>query len=465
MWARLKATIKHLRFRSKRRTIELRQLRDVVRSKDRTILALRARIQELESITEPQRVFNCVYPAQMMALAVYMVVNGASLRCAAASSGFFAELMGWDHPAPSWKTISHWVKRCGLYSLQLTQNLEGEYTAVIDASIQIGKEQLLLMLGVKNQPGRCRSAPLTMQDVVVLGMEVQNGWLGKEVADFIKRNLELRPLVKLTHVISDRGTNLLAAFRRLDLPWVSDCTHVMMNIVKQLFDHDVSLKEMSGKIGELRKNHAFTIWAGLLPPTLRNKDRFLKIFTIVDWVDRIDGYWNKLPARMRSQVKFCRNRWLILRLRQVHELIIISSRILKNAGLSEKSHQRWRVAVKEYRGRHRVMTWQAKFFIAEMETYFVQHANRYKGLDQVLCCSEIIESIFSRYKNKGGMKAISADVLSINLYSQVISTKFIHDAMAAVSCKAVDEWQQKNVCHNRYGLRRRMDKELRTVDG
>ncbi len=101
------------------------------------------------------------------------------------------------------------------------------------------------MLGVNNQPGRYRSAPLTMQDVVVLGMEVQNDWLSEEVADFIKRNLELHPLVKLTHVISDRGTNPLAAFRRLDLPWVSDCTHMMMNIVKQLFDHDVKLKEMS----------------------------------------------------------------------------------------------------------------------------------------------------------------------------------------------------------------------------
>ena len=72
-----------------------------------------------------------------------------------------------------------------------------------------------------------------MQDVFVLGMEVQNGWLGKEVADFIKRNLELRPLVKLTHVISDR-VNSLAAFRRLDLPWVSDCTHVMMNRAEAL---------------------------------------------------------------------------------------------------------------------------------------------------------------------------------------------------------------------------------------
>jgi len=43
---------------------------------------------------------------------------------------------------------------------------------------------------------------------------------------------------------------------------------------------------------------------------------------------------------------------------------------------------------------------------------------------QLLCCSEIIESIFGRYKNKGGMKAISADVLSIALYNQTLSSGF-----------------------------------------
>ena len=78
-----------------------------------------------------------------------------------------------------------------------------------------------------------------------------------------------------------------------------------------------------------------------------------------------------------------------------------------------------------------------------------------------LRCSDIIESIFGRYKNKGGMKAISADVLSIALYNQALSSGFVQTAMKSVTSPMLDEWRCDNVCHNRYGVRRRMEKELK----
>lgn len=61
------------------------------------------------------------------------------------------------------------------------------------------------------------------------------------------------------------------------------------------------------------------------------------------------------------------------------------------------------------------------------------------------------------------MKAISADVLSIALYNQEISCEFIQCATANVSCQDVEDWQIDNVCHNRYGLRRIMKQELKSV--
>jgi len=84
---------------------------------------------------------------------------------------------------------------------------------------------------------------------------------------------------------------------------------------------------------------------------------------------------------------------------------------------------------------------------------------------QLLCCSDIIESIFGRYKNKGGMRAISADVLSIALYNQTLSNSFVQTAMKSVTGPMLDEWRCDNVCHNRYGVRRRMEKELKSAGG
>jgi hypothetical protein len=73
------------------------------------------------------------------------------------------------------------------------------------------------MLGVKAAAGQCVSAPLQGADVEVLGMEVQNSWTGSFIASFIQDNLSRYPGLNLLHIISDRGTSLLAAMRSVSL--------------------------------------------------------------------------------------------------------------------------------------------------------------------------------------------------------------------------------------------------------
>lgn len=143
-------------------------------------------------------------------------------------------------------------------------------------------------------------------------------------------------------------------------------------------------------------------WGGLLPPSLRDKDRFLRIFTIVEWAARMDSYWAKLPAEARQHIAFYRKVCpLILRLRQVKELIVIASAILKKAGLSEYSFQRWEESTAEYLLSQEVVTSQAKAFIAKINAYFTEHAKLYKDRSQVLRCSDIIEGTFGDTKIKG----------------------------------------------------------------
>ncbi len=466
MWARLKATIKRAKFRGKNQTIKLRKLKSQIKDRDSAIAKRDNEIDSLRKITEPIKIFNHVYPAQMVAIAVFTVVHaGGSLRCAAKVAEFYAKMIGWkSYGQPSPTTIRNWVIRCGYSALTYARDLKGDYVVIIDESIQIGKEKLLLMLGVKIEQDQCYCAPLNGADVQVLGIEVQQSWTSPYIARFIKDNLSRYPGLRLLHVVSDRGTSLLAAMRSLNLRWVSDCSHVMMNAVKEIFGQDTALSEISASIGHIRRRLMLTDWSSLLPPTLRDKDRFLRIFTIVQWADRMDDYWSKLSKEGRQHIAFYRKAWpLIRRMRQVRDLIVIASAILKTAGLSEHSFQRWKDAVAQYLDTQKVVTKQARAFISKIDTYFTSHAALYKGQNQLLCCSDIIESTFSRYKNKGGMKAISADVLSIALYNREINREFVREALERVSCQEVEEWQTKNVCHNRYGLRKRMDLELKSV--
>ena len=399
----------------------------------------------------------------MMALAVFVVLQGGSLRCAAATAGFYAELMGWKFcGAPAFKTVSNWVERCGLHALNLTKTLSGQYVGILDGSIQIGKEQLLLLLGVRAEHAASLNRPLRVADVDVLGMEVQSSWNGDEVADFMRRTLAERPGLRLRYVVCDRGGNLLAALRVLALPVVSDCSHVMMNLVKRIFKNDTALSRLCAQVGELRQSLLLTDYAFALPATLRDRDRFGRIFTLVPWMDRIDRYAaaGGLNAEMYARLSAGRSRWLDLRLRQVHELLVLTAKLIKHEGLSQGSYDKWLLQIITFVQAQSKLTVQARAFIEGMMAYYTQHAAAYATDRKVLSCSDIIESIFGRYKNKGGMKAISADVLTIALYNQPLSIPFVQTAMRQVSGPQLDQWRSQNVCHNRYGIRKRMEREL-----
>jgi len=346
----------------------------------------------------------------------------------------------------------------------IVKTFQGIMWLFLDESIQIGKEKLLLMLGVPIHKGQSYSQPLIHQDVVVLGMEVRTSWKGGAIADFIKARLQQCKQLNLLYLISDQGTSIKAAVKQLNMDRVSDCTHVMMNAVKALFEHDEALSQFCTQVGELRRRLILTDFTILLPPTLRDKDRFLRVFTLVRWADRMDGWWVRLCPKAKRHLQFYRdNSTLLYNLRQVRHLIVMTSSILKNAGLSQSSYQRWKAKIAEFRTSTQHICNQATTFIKIIDDYFQAHTRLYEKHTQLLCCSDIIESTFGKYKNKKGMKVISADVLSIALYSRHITTDFAKQAMENISCKDVDEWQQKYVCPNRFGLMHKMKQELKNA--
>jgi hypothetical protein len=432
--------------------------------RDRRIERLEARIKQLEQRLEPRRVANYHYPLQIILIAVFMVVQAqGSLRCAAKTVGFVSKLLGWDYGIPSAATVRNWVLKIGHYALHHPQVLRGDFSLILDESIQIGGEKLLLMLGLPLPANSCYSEAITMEQVCVLGLEVQRSWTAEAIVEFYHSTLSRYLDIKVLHLICDQGTNLLAAMRQLGLSWVSDCSHVMMNAAKTIFAEDTKLSELCAQVGRLRRQVLLGEWGFLAPPTLRDKDRFHRVFDLVAWLDRLKSYGNQLPAAGRAKLCFLLpHHWLIKRLRQVHDLMAISARILKRRGLSQWSYQRWKAAVQTYLGGQAQVTAAARRFVSIIDQYFQDHRHLYADQDQVICCSDIIESMFGRYKNKGGVKVISADVLSIALYGRELNPDWVVTALEATTEQHVIDWQNRYTSDNRYSILRRMARELKT---
>lgn len=448
----VKATLKYW----KKRTLSIFHLSEIYRlrlsRRDKYIKRLETENANLRSIIEPEKVSRHHYPAQMVAMAVFIVVRGGSLRLAAAAAGFYAEMMGWSYNTPSHVTIRNWVLRCGFSVLEAGKDLTGDFTVIFDETVQIGKEKLLLMLGVPNSMHQTQCGELRHEDVHVLGMSVRTSWTGQAVCDFVKERVEDLG-INLTKIISDRGTNLLKACKLLKVPHIGDCSHHMMNGVKAIFKDDAELSKLCAEIGKLRTRLCMTDYAYLLPPTLRDKDRFCRMFQLVDWIDRIKLYTKNDEEGVKEYLSFLiGTEQLILRLRQVRSLVEISGEILRRSGLSEAARILWEQRTAEYLKSQTQVTQAAHVFIKHMRLYFELHKPLMETGQRWLCCSEVIESIFGRYKNKGGMKAISADILAIPLYGQKISVAWVKNAMEKTLLNNVENWEAEQVCMNRYGI-------------
>ena len=462
MRARLKAKAQRWKNTAIEATKSRRLLKAQLRRSRQRVSLLENKVATLQAQAAPMAISGHTYPAQLVALAVFIVVHAnGSLRCAAKTVGFVSQMLGWKFKAPSHTTVRRWVMRLGFFQLQQTQHLSGDYVALLDESIQIGREKLLLLLGVKIEADRSRCQPLRADDVTVLGLEVQTSWTGQAVADFLSRNLDTLTNVNIIHFITDGGTNLAKALNIKGFDAVADCTHVLMNAVKKLLAEDKILSQLHANVGKLRRRLILTEFGYLLPPSLRDKDRFIRIFTLGKWIERIDRWWPKLSAPARAHLDFIqRARPRVQVMNELRVVVEQAAALLKGSGLSATTQGRWKDYTTSCRqNKHRCP--EVDKLLDTITNYFDQHADLIDHHGRLLCCTDIIESLFGRYKNKGGTPTISADALAIPLYSLTITPEFVQRALTVTPYKKVEAWEQLRTCENRYAQMRRMERELK----
>lgn len=459
MQAPLKDTLRKLknRLQSKQRYCRCLQMR--LRTRDAQIIKLRAERDALAARLAPRPLAHHHYPVQMIALAVFIVSQaGGSLRGAAKTVAYFARLMGWDYGAPSHATIDNWTRRLGLYCLEHEAAPVGRYAAIIDESIQIGAERCLLLLGVPLADTHCRLAPLDRSCVRVLGVQVGRSWKSAQVATFLRRCLGAEPHLQVAYVISDGGRNLLAALRSLELDTVSDCTHLLTRCLKRSLADHAPLSRLAAFLGTYRRDRLLGRFGHLAPPTLRDKDRFLRIFLILDWVDRLRSGWSALSTAEQQSLAYLNGAetlQLLEELRQLRRLVSLAAAILKTSGLNAAARRAWQQRLADYRASLTLCP-LAEQLAAVVSDYFEQHAELIRKHKRLLCCSDIIESTFGTYKNKGGMQVISSDVLYLPLLGRTINADLVTKGLRTVSQPLVEQWNKQYTCDNRYRQLRRL---------
>ena len=410
---------------------------------------------DLKKDSAPTKVKNHHYPLELIWMSVLMHIKfNVSLRGVSQSIMKLGQLYGLKIDCLSHMTIRNWCLKFGLYCL--SQRLSsGKYVLISDESVEIGRERLLLLYVIPIED-YSPIAPLSMEDVKVLDLGVKTAWSSEDVAKRIQTKAELYGL-EIVYGISDNCSKLKRAMAQCNLKWIGDCTHEIANVSKALFKKDKESNSFISKMNRLRRKWILSKHMLLVPPQLRTKDRFNQMFIIHKWAEQILADWQNINAEAREELKFVqKNKALIKSMRQCYDLINIFCTIFKAKGVQQNSLKAWKMKVQEYKNNELLCT-KALQFIKKMNAYLDKQKETIPQEMQILCCSDIIESTFGKYKNKG-VKMITDDVLKIAGYSNPITLEEIQQAMQYTRAVDVIKWKEKNTTVSKLALLKRKKK-------
>ena len=356
----------------------------------------------------------------------------------------------------SHQTVSDWVKTFGLAMYSEARNYiktsKMKYALIIDESITIGSQKLLLILAV---PSEHSGHALTHDDVKVVGMYVASSWNSVNIAEKL-REIIADVSYKPEYLLSDNGHNLVKSACDLEIPRHRDIGHTFGVFLKEAYGEDIEFKEFTIEMGKARLKYHLTNKAYLLPPNQRAISRFLNCFDWVEWGNCIIDNFDVLSAEEQLAFAFVpRHEDMLRELRHVMDCYKYIMERVKNEGLSVKLYHELRYYIirehldaKKDKSR-RVLVNIIRYM--DEEVSMLKPGERAHNLS-----SDIIESTFGVYKDRkspNNLYGVTTFVLFIPAHAGVINW---HDSKSIdikrifeqYHLKDVEKWKDENLMTN-----------------
>jgi len=103
------------------------------------------------------------------------------------------------------------------------------------------------------------------------------------------------------------------------------------------------------------------------------------------------------------------------------------------------------------------------FFKKGVEAYLNEASVLLKEYEQIICCSDIIESHFGKFKNKQRMnpeKAITMNCLSIANYGKTMESKEIKEAFEKIKIVDLQKWKEEKKLKTRISKKNELYKNV-----
>ena len=327
-----------------------------------------------------------------------------------------------------------------------------KFAYVIDESIMVNREKLLLILGIPAEhPGR----PLKHEDVTVVGMKSGGCFKGNDIKQEIEKSIK-GIKAKPEYVISDQAHNLTNGISQSELLHHIDISHAMSTCFKHAYGNESDFVNFTTLLGKVRLQYHLTDKAYLLPPNMRSIARFMNLNSWVDWGNKMLDCFDNLPKEMQDAYSFVLDyKELLVELNIAVDAVEYIETICKTEGLNLANSKK----CKKYITQHLLSNAnnrRAMFGIKVLE-YLKQQEEKLKGSYEVHnISSDIIESTFGVFKQKKSpnkLYGITPFVLFIPLHAKLkndSATKTFNfkERLCNVKLKDIDAFAKKHMSIN-----------------
>jgi hypothetical protein len=365
---------------------------------------------------------------------------------------------------PYHQTVRSWLLRCGLFVLRRFVPPRGDWVWVLDCTIRIGQNKCLLILGASLDDLQGRQGGLDHHQVTVLDLHVTAHCTGVDVNDHLE-SLAQRVGVP-GQIVCDHGSDLSKGVRLFQAahPEVIDTydvTHKLACLVKAELAPDPRWAELlrrctSSLFGLQQSRGAF-----LTPPSPRSLERYMNVDRHTDWACRMLGLLDMQDKTfvagllgMGEEEARCwleeKLGWLrdfrpeLGRYQRLLDAVSRAEQEVKNHGLGRQTAKRvWDQLAKEVLGDASL-----RDFLAGLRGYLEQEGGKVPEGQSWLGTSDVIESLFGKYKwfgEKAPHAEVGASVLALPLLTVELTAELVREAMVSVSVQDVRDWVALNV--------------------
>ena len=353
------------------------------------------------------------------------VLSGITLRGACSVLAQMQEMnvdWGFKFPVPHFTTVRCWLLRLGHYNLHRPKEHGNDWIWIIDHSNQIGQEKCLLILGVRvsQLPPPGEDFPLRLAQMEPIELEPVTVSDKQVVYRQLEANTAKTGVPRA--IISDHGGDLaggIELFRKqhpktLD---IYDITHKAACLLKAQLERDQQWNAFASLAAQTKCKIQQTEWAFLVPPSQRQKARYMNLGELVGWGIKTlailespgpNVLQHGTVERLEEKLGWLRQfREGLTRWSQMEQTIDVAVDFVRTQGL-------YRGAGKDLRKRLRALSVgeAAKQLGKDLATFVTAQARRLRRGERLPGSSEVLESCFGKFKtlereqSKGGFTSL-----------------------------------------------------------